>query len=383
MLNLTQRTGPELEGQFASAPDYEAGSGRALSRPSRFLVTVAGANSGLLERCPTEAVKFGALGMVMIMTSIWAMLTGGYAVWTVSQSLEASYGVAAFWGALIFTMERAVVSSLRSHNKWWKTILVVLPRLLLAFAISLAVSEPTVLLIFSGEIEAELARQTTMAAKDARSEARPSKEIDQLQGEIGELEARVKDQEKKRDEARARMIEEAEGAAVSGEKGKGPLFFEKRQEFEEQEKRLRDLSVQTATLIEQKRVAIDELESRARLWADRFVDAKESATGLMARLQALHSLMAQHPPLLWARMLLTLLFVLIDVLALLIKLTSLGGLYERMVQELEAGAEARFRLEQELHQRLTQEAFSNPNVSPLERQHALRGLLSEALRCYR
>lgn len=123
-----------------------------LEKIRRFFWFCSGANVPLLEACPTEYTKNAAIGATIFFTAVIASLSGGYALFTVFKShvLAVPFGV--FWGMLIFNLDRFIVSSMRKESKILRDLSIALPRLIIAFIISIVVVVPIELRLFEKEI---------------------------------------------------------------------------------------------------------------------------------------------------------------------------------------------------------------------------------------
>ena len=122
---------------------------------NNLLLSLSGARSEILERCPTERWKFQTLG--------WAILiTGGMATVSMWFALSSAMGVnpsvailpALFWGITIMGIDRWLVTSMPvgGARRW----MIAIPRLLLALLLGILISTPLVLRIFQPEINAQI-----------------------------------------------------------------------------------------------------------------------------------------------------------------------------------------------------------------------------------
>jgi hypothetical protein len=123
-----------------------------LERIRGFFWFCSGANLQILEACPTEYTKNAAIGASIFFTAVIASLSGGYAFFTVFQSHALAICSGMFWGMLIFNLDRFIVSSMRKESKTLKEFSIALPRLIIAFIISIVVVVPIELRLFQNEI---------------------------------------------------------------------------------------------------------------------------------------------------------------------------------------------------------------------------------------
>ena len=122
---------------------------------NEFLWTCAGVNKKILRQCPTDYAKYAGIGGTILFTALMAMLSGGYAFYTVfnSQVLALIFGV--FWGLLIFNLDRFIVNTMYSDGKVtisWYEFASGLPRIIMAVFLGIVISTPLELKIFEDEI---------------------------------------------------------------------------------------------------------------------------------------------------------------------------------------------------------------------------------------
>lgn len=122
---------------------------------NEFLWTCAGVNKKILRQCPTDYAKYAGIGGTILFTALMAMLSGGYAFYTVfnNQALALIFGV--FWGLLIFNLDRFIVNTMYSDGKVtisWYEFASGLPRIIMAIFLGIVISTPLELKIFEDEI---------------------------------------------------------------------------------------------------------------------------------------------------------------------------------------------------------------------------------------
>lgn len=147
----------------------------------RFLIFSSGANFNILKYCPEEGNKFASIGATILLTAILACLSGGYAFHFVFESTLLSILFGVFWGIVIYNLDRYIVMSLRKGNSEkistiikepdpttkksmisdkisssGNTLLMALPRIVIAIIIALTVSKPIELRLFNKRIVKEL-----------------------------------------------------------------------------------------------------------------------------------------------------------------------------------------------------------------------------------
>lgn len=128
-------------------------------RPSalkRFFFACAGAYTKILEACPSEHAKYVGIGGTIFLTACLAVISGSFAVMTLVESPLIGIGAGLLWGAMIFNLDRYIVSSIRKEGRFWHEFGLALPRLLLAIVISIVITKPIEVRLFDNQINSEL-----------------------------------------------------------------------------------------------------------------------------------------------------------------------------------------------------------------------------------
>ncbi|MFT6971571.1 MAG: hypothetical protein ACJAXX_002145, partial [Roseivirga sp.] len=117
----------------------------------------AGVNRSLIKRCPTDTSKYTGIGAAVFFTGLLAALSGGYAIFTVFDSVGWAIGFGLLWGLIIFNLDRFIVSTMRKQKKAFaRELLTASPRIVLAIMLAIVISKPLELKIFSKEIDRKL-----------------------------------------------------------------------------------------------------------------------------------------------------------------------------------------------------------------------------------
>jgi hypothetical protein len=228
---------------------------------TRFLWTCAGADEGLLARCPhSDSVKFQGVGGIVLATAVLAFASGSYAFYTVFEPRTAmalgrgvdwptvwmATAVGLIWGLIIFNIDRFIVSSTGkgdgSERIAWREFRQAIPRLLMAILLGVCISAPLEIRILKPEIDAqlELEQNEYLSRLNTHTEARFQAVKAELVAKLGtatdRLDERVDYFEQRRHEinAQRRLIElEAEGRTGSGVAGRGPAWRDKKESLDQ------------------------------------------------------------------------------------------------------------------------------------------------------
>ncbi|SHF76822.1 protein of unknown function [Flavobacterium segetis] len=124
-----------------------------MNRISNFLIKCAGADQEILDACTVkEKNKFTGIGSTLLLTAVLASLSGGYAIHSTFDSVLISIILGVFWGIVIFSLDRYIVTSIDKKGVWWKQLLTAFPRLLIAFVLAITISKPLELRLFQDAV---------------------------------------------------------------------------------------------------------------------------------------------------------------------------------------------------------------------------------------
>ena len=218
----------------------------------------AGASIEGLAQCPeSEHRKYGFIGSIILLTSLFAMLSGGYALYYIFHSEFYAAIFAGLWGLFIFNLDRFIVSSMRKSDSFSRELRQALPRLILALIIALAIARPLEIGIFAEEIGSFLIEQKGIKKVEVL------KEFNTYIGDIKEgfndrmyEETTLLEQYRAertstctaRDEAHASYLCERDGTCGTSEKGYGAEAKAKRVRYEMLERDCTEVSARTTEL---------------------------------------------------------------------------------------------------------------------------------------
>ncbi len=155
----------------------------------RFFFACAGAYLRLLEETPSEHSKYVGIGATIFLTACLAVISGTFAVFTLVPNLFVAIPAGILWGALIFNLDRYIVSSIRKEGRFWYEFGLALPRIALAILISLVITKPIEVELFSNQIGSELFAYVTDLEKEATLNLDQKLGIDSLNHEIAAIDS--------------------------------------------------------------------------------------------------------------------------------------------------------------------------------------------------
>ena len=133
----------------------------SMNNISSFLCRCAGANMQVLSTCSGEISKFASIGLTILMTGLFAAISGGYAIYQVFHSIPAALLFSLIWGLMIFNIDRYIVMSIKKTGNIKNELFTALPRFLLAIMISFVVVKPLEVRLFEDRIRGEIVKIKT------------------------------------------------------------------------------------------------------------------------------------------------------------------------------------------------------------------------------
>ncbi|MEH2322158.1 MAG: DUF4407 domain-containing protein [Nostoc sp.] len=158
-----------------------------MSFPSlkKFLSFASGININIVsddsmspENRFSEENKYAPIDASIVLTAIVAFLSGSYALYTVFNSVLVSSSVGFIWGIKIFNLDRFVIlSSMKKKNNFWADIIVIIPRLMLAFSLGFVIAKPVEIKIFENQINQKIDEANVQKNAEFSKEERNALEI--------------------------------------------------------------------------------------------------------------------------------------------------------------------------------------------------------------
>jgi hypothetical protein len=287
-----------------------------------FLLFCSGVSRRILDKCPdSERIKHSSIGASVLFTAILAMISSFYAFSLIFEGFWKSFFVATFWGMIIFNLDRFIVATLRKKDNFSQELLQVSPRLILSMVIAFVISKPLELEIFKSEINQIMFEQ--LSEKVASLEVKSLQKERELIAQRNQVEKEMKEYFLMKEKYYQDYKCECDGTCGTGKTGWGKECLRKKekyedfiQEFNEKRKEV-DKSYQSIN---------NNLEENK----NNFLQEKKNlesnfSYGLMARLNALHSLDSLAP---WT---ISLLILLVEIAPVLTKLFSPKGPYDNLL----------------------------------------------------
>jgi hypothetical protein len=290
------------------------------------------------------------LGALIFFTAAFATLSGGYAAYTAFGDPAVATALGVLWGLFIFTLDRFIVSGIRPlHHepsdtgavlvgKSLRGLLQAFPRIVLAVFLSIVIATPLELKLFEREIQWSMAQDTQMRAIEAEQLANEEfPAIENLRTHNTELLQLLQAKEARRDTLRDQALAEAEGLGGTRRRGQGPIYADRRAEFERYQQELEDFRRDVTTQLAANAATMTSLEAQKQQRLAGVKSVAEHAPGLLARLNALYQL--AHDPenraLRWAILWIFFVFLAIETAPVLTKALAGYGPYDKLLERIE------------------------------------------------
>mgnify|MGYP005992275671 CR=1 FL=1 len=366
----------------------------------KFFLWSSGADLEILKQAPTDVNKYFGIGGTIIFTSLMASFAGGYAFFTafkveivnaeglvigytiLSEALSVFFGL--FWGALIFNLDRYIVSTFgvgdgkKTISK--QELIEAAPRLVMAMLLGFVIATPLELKLFEKEINAEISTQIAIVNNTIIKSGENDPVLTRLKNERKELMTNISSREKiledKRtfwENANKEKNDEWTKGKSSGKRGKGEVYNDLKKVADESEAIYTSTKIEFTNLNAKNYNRIDEIDKKIKSRED--ITQKETQNqktiqaqnnGLIARLKALDNLMYQEIPsyeiengekiltkvekektVVWyAKWLITLLFIFIEIAPIMFKMMTERGTYDDILDRIKHEAKVKQLLKQ-------------------------------------
>ncbi len=283
----------------------------------------------ILKRCPTDYNIFMGVGVVVFLSGIMAAISGSYAFFTVFNNFYLAAGFGFFWGLLIFFLDWYLVASLRKENNFKKELLMASPRFVLAVFLAVVIARPLEMKLFEKEINAQLTNLVSEKRLEFKSMVdNEYTEIEKLKEENNLYFAELKKLEDSKTTLFELFIAEAEGKSPVGVVGKGPVYREKKAEYDavcaSLEKK-REMYFPLININNQRIAELNKLKDQVQIKSK---NAYDNADGFLARMEAFSVLTSKNNGIAYASWFIILLFICIEIAPIIVKLMSERGPYD-------------------------------------------------------
>ena len=304
---------------------------------NEFLWSCAGVDKAVLRQCPSDYSKYAGIGGMILFTAIMAAISGGYALYFVFNSYVIAGLFGIFWGLLIFNLDRFIVNTMYSDGKHtisWGEIRSGLPRIIMAIFLGLVISTPLEMKIFNDQIDSQLLQDNGRRIEQAKLAHKG------LYDELNRYEVQKLDIEAEQDTLHKRLLnaqedlkKEAEGTALSGKIGHGPIYEDKDRFVKECQSAYDRYKATKSSDLSRLNGEIDRVKKEI-LRVEEQINKDATQNGFAVRYEAFENVTSwhDHPSLALVALMITLLFVIIETAPTFLKMMMEDGPYDDLLR---------------------------------------------------
>lgn len=303
---------------------------------NEFFWICSGANRHILRQCPTEYSKYFGIGGTIFFTAAMAMLSGGYAFYTIFNSTLWAVLFGVFWGLLIFNLDRFIVNTMYSDGKYTISLgelAAGTPRLVIAIFLGIVISTPLEMKIFEDRIESQIIKDNARRTEETRAVAQSDDDKQrEVKEEYDKLNAERKVLADALNVANKELKDEGEGAALSGKAGHGPIYKEKKEYADKCQKALDDWDAQNGLRCKSLQNQLNHFDILNKQFDEDIAKRLENK-GFCVRYEAFSNIKEEVHALRIVSIFIMLLFIIIEVTPTFFKMMIASGPYDELLNE--------------------------------------------------
>ncbi|MFP5041397.1 DUF4407 domain-containing protein [Parasediminibacterium sp. JCM 36343] len=303
-----------------------------------FLWWLATAEKELLQDCVIDRNRYSIIGMSVLGTWSFATLAWMYFFSTVVDNAWVVVALGIFMGAIILSIDRALIKGINKQNK--KQLLPLLFRGLLAITIGTFMAQPALLYLFNKEVHVQISldNEQKLQEKRKQQDSLYAQQKNELQGQKTKLIANEQTRYSEVAAARQNFISETDGSGGTKKMGLFTIAKAKQNEYERLDKAYKQLATEDSLPlwhIDSSLNAIDIAKQKEQQLFAQLLNA-----GFLTRIEALNHLIKNNAALQSRYYLLVAILLLIELMPVIAKMLLPTGTYD-------AKALAREQLEKE------------------------------------
>jgi mannose/fructose/N-acetylgalactosamine-specific phosphotransferase system component IID len=312
----------------------------------------SGAEAKILDQVPTEKSKYYGIGGTIVFTALMASFAGGYAFNMAFKNPTMSVFFGLFWGALIFNLDRYIVSTFgvgdgkKTISK--QELIEAAPRLAMAIILGFVIATPLELKLFEKEINAEISNQISITTNQIIQSGENDPILIRLNSEKAAINANIDNRTKIIEEKRLTWSQankdkndEWNLGKFSGKRGKGGYYEDLKKKADDAEADYNKVKKEYSALNSTDYIKIDEIDTKIeqrRQYTNEETQKQKTVQdqndGLMAHLKALDALTSENSSLAAAKWLITILFIFIEIAPILFKMMTERGPYDDILDRI-------------------------------------------------
>ena len=296
---------------------------------TKFLWWLSTAEKELLADCVIDRNRYSIIGMTVMGTWLFATLAWTYFFSTVVSNIYACFALGIFMGAIILTIDRALIKGINKFNK--NRITPLLFRGVLAVTIGMFMAQPALLYLFDKEIHLQISLDNEQKKKDKLQQQEAVYAItkkDLLNNKVA-LQKQLDDKYKEVSVARNSFIAETDGTGGSKKIGLEDIAKAKQKEYQKLDGEYQQMSIALLPQIKIADSSLALIESSVQKEQQTFDMLLND--GFLTRIEALNNLIKTNSALQSRYYLLVLILLLIELMPVLAKTILPAGTYDEKV----------------------------------------------------
>jgi hypothetical protein len=306
---------------------------KVIAATKHFLIWPSGANLDVLQRCPEEWSFYVAVGSVVWVIAGLAGAGMGLMMLHAGATLLTARCIGTAWSFAVVLMERFLLISCQKigttqQNPWGKLLPVA--RMVMAVCLAFVIGEHIDQFLFQQEITAQLQQDCLDSRGANQSKAiAAAPQINDLRREKADQQRRIEAKDAEIIGLQKAYVAEAEGTGGSGARGKGPLYEDKKKDYE--------LAVAERAKLQDRLDVVNTdfrgLTERSNQIADSANQAKCGERGFLASHHALMRIVARDLTSGMLYALITIFLILFDLLPIFSKLARGETAHDRILNQ--------------------------------------------------
>ena len=303
----------------------------------RFTWWLAGVDENIISICPQgDQRKHSNLGIFVLLSFLISTAVFTYLAYIANPGSFFNIFIGLLAGFFIASIERMSMINLRWQGSWKSTLTLAIPRIFITLFLGLIVGEAVCLNIFSPEIKRQLALDKGKALSEiTNSTSSAFGEIERLESENQELYKQIKDKEADRNKLYKSFVGEAEGWSGTMKFGTGPVYQQKKAQYDEISNELQNLRLANQQVIDSNIKRISMLKNERDASINQSEESLPKYAGLLMNIEALEKYSSSNFGLFFWRMMIILFFIALDSAPVLMKTFSLSSKQDGYESKLE------------------------------------------------
>jgi peptidoglycan hydrolase CwlO-like protein len=303
----------------------------------RFTWWLAGVDENIISSCTQgDQRKHSNLGIFVLLSFFISSFVFTYLGSITNPGSFFNIFIGLLAGFFIASIERMSMINLRWQGSWKATLILIIPRIFITLFLGLIVGEAVCLNVFSPEIHRQLALDKGKALSEiTNSTSSAFGEIERLELQNQELFQQIKDKESERDKLYKSFIGEAEGWSGTMKFGTGPVYQQKKTQYDEISSELQDLRFANQQVIDANNKRITTLKKERDENIEQSEKSLPKYAGLLMNIEALEKYSSSNLSLFFWRMMIILFFIALDSAPVLMKTFSLSSKQDSYEAKLE------------------------------------------------